>query len=128
MNSQEVGQLTGGFLTQLKGIFTGLDKLPAAFEELQAREQAVAAKEVNSAALDNALLDKQWKSGELDQQIATKTAELSSIAATVSEQLKDEEQRQRAAITAKLEPLHAEHAAVSKQLDDKVAVLAALRT
>jgi ABC-type Zn2+ transport system substrate-binding protein/surface adhesin len=128
MNSQEVNALTNGFLTQLRGIFTGLEKLPAAFEELQQREQAVSEKEAKSAALDNALLDKEWKSAELDQHIAAKTAELNRIAATVAEKLKDEEARLRAEIAAKLEPLHAEHAAVSKQLDDKVAVLAALRT
>jgi chromosome segregation ATPase len=45
MISAEVRQLSGGFLTQLRGIFSGLEKLPLAFGELEQRERAVEQKE-----------------------------------------------------------------------------------
>jgi hypothetical protein len=128
MNSTEARQITTTFLNQLRGVFPGLEKLPSILEEIEQRETAVAAKDARSVALDNTLLEKEWCIGELDQKIAARQAELASVEAAVREKMATEERRLRAEIEAKLAPAHAEHAAVTKQLDDKLAVLAALRT
>ena len=126
MTSQEVNQLTNGFLTQLRGIFTGLEKLPQAYEELQSREASVAAKEANSAALDTAILDTQWKMGDLDHAITSKQADLAKVQDTVTAEIAAERARQHAVLDAELATKRAELDSVNQELEKKKAVLAQL--
>jgi hypothetical protein len=45
MTSTEVSSLCRGFLSQVRGIFTGLERLPDVFAELERREQELEKRE-----------------------------------------------------------------------------------
>jgi chromosome segregation ATPase len=88
MNSQDVKQLCGGFLAQVRGVFAGIEKLPLAFEELERREQALPALTAQVTVLN--------------REIARKTEELSRVEQAVREKATAEHTRQRKELTAQL--------------------------
>jgi chromosome segregation ATPase len=88
MNSQEVKQLCGGFLAQVRGVFAGIEKLPLAFEELERREQALPSLTAQVTVLN--------------REIARKTEELRGVENAVQVKTHEEHTRQRKELTAQL--------------------------
>jgi chromosome segregation ATPase len=127
MTSQEVKQLCGGFLAQVRGLFAGIEKLPLAFEEVERREKACDAREDHLRNLDQAYAHKEQCCADLDAAHARKQGELDGVVDTVGKNMAEEEQRQRATLEGRLAPLRAEIETVNQELREKKALLATLK-
>lgn len=127
MTSQDVGQLTKNFLSQMRGLFAGLEKLPLAFEELERREQEL-------PAMADRVKD-------LGQQIAQQTQALAQVEAQVRTKREQAQAQQQKVMVSALASLHgqitdeeatlagvkAELDAVSQELREKKTLLASFK-
>lgn len=124
MTTQELIESWKATESQLFGIFPGLKDLLIAYAEREQREKAVTAreqamdqKELRAVALDTDNRAKEQRGAELDRMNA-------SAEATVKKKLEVEEQRQRAELEARLQPLRSELESVEQKLREKKALLA----
>jgi chromosome segregation ATPase len=82
--SQEVKSLSGVFLQQIRGIFSGIEKLPAAFEELEAREREVGKREQGLAAAADRSTDLAGQIRQKESSLRALTAEADGLAADLA--------------------------------------------
>jgi chromosome segregation ATPase len=76
MNSAEIKQLCGGTLSQIRGLFAGIEKMPLVFEDLERREAAVVAKENRLEDLTAAIAKKERREAEVSASLAPREARL----------------------------------------------------
>jgi hypothetical protein len=86
--SKEVKALVGGFLTQVRGIFSGLEKLPGVYQELEDREAVLEAQELRRETLAAEI-------ASLSATIADLTDKRDKLVETVRKQTAAEELKQR---------------------------------